>query len=68
MCLVCLGPLRRCLLPLEAEKSQLRSPEAKEFAERLMTWHRRGFPELGDTGGCGMGRRHRPETLGVGER
>eukprot|EP00434_Breviolum_minutum_P033868 symbB.v1.2.029963.t1/scaffold3327.1/size60211/2 len=46
----------RCLLPLEAEKSQLRSPEAKEFAERLMTWHRTGFPELGDTGGCGMGR------------
>ncbi len=48
----------RCLLPSSSDGiSQLRSPDAKEFAERLMTWHRQGFPELGDLGGCGMGRR-----------
>ncbi|CAK0846475.1 unnamed protein product [Prorocentrum cordatum] len=34
----------------------LRAPDAQEFARALLQWHRRGFPELGDQGGCGMGR------------
>ena len=45
----------RCLLPVEGRG--LRAPEARDFAEQLMTWHRQGFPELGDANGCGMGRR-----------
>jgi len=34
----------------------LRAPDPLEFARSLVAWHLRGFPELGDTGGCGMGR------------
>ncbi|CAE7321472.1 NOV [Symbiodinium microadriaticum] len=45
----------RCLLPAVGGES-LRPPEPTEFAERLVSWHKVGFPELGDTGGCGMGR------------
>ncbi|CAE7328645.1 unnamed protein product [Symbiodinium natans] len=45
----------RCLLPASAGAA-LRPPDPREFAQRLMSWHKVGFPELGDTGGCGMGR------------
>ena len=44
----------RCMLPDGA--LELRAPDPLSFARGLMDWHRHGFPELGDTNGCGMGR------------
>ena len=43
------------MLP-EVEGRPLRAPNACDFAQKLLAWHKVGFPELGDSGGCGMGR------------
>ena len=37
-------------------EGELLAPSPRDFARRLLTWHREGFPELGDSGGRGMGR------------
>eukprot|EP00927_Polykrikos_kofoidii_P068772 TRINITY_DN64100_c0_g1_i1.p1 TRINITY_DN64100_c0_g1~~TRINITY_DN64100_c0_g1_i1.p1 ORF type:complete len:473 (-),score=78.46 TRINITY_DN64100_c0_g1_i1:67-1485(-) len=46
-------------LPSSDRQSQLpflHAPNPSAFASRLLSWHRHGFPDLGDNSGCGMGR------------